>query len=357
MNTSLIDAPREVRRGEELPIAQLSNYLTKQLPDLTGEILIQQFPSGHSNLTYAIQIGAREFVLRRPPFGANIKSAHDMGREYRILSRLQTVYDKVPRAVLFCDDEAVIGAPFYMMERVNGIVLRTKLPEGIALTPEVMRDVSRACVDNLAAIHALDYVSAGLSDLGKPQGYVARQVRGWSERYANAKTDDIPEMERVAGWLAENQPRESGATLIHNDYKYDNLVLDPRDLSNIVAVLDWEMATLGDPLMDLGTTLGYWVEENDPEELRALAFGLTMLPGNLTRAEIIERYARASGRDVSRVQFYYGFGIFKIAVIVQQIYARWKHGHTQDARFTNLINAVRVLGMTATKTLSFTASI
>ena len=348
MSANPVDQPHDVRRGEELPVAQLSNYLTQQLPDSTGAITIRQFPSGHSNLTYALQIGAREFVLRRPPFGANIKSAHDMGREYRILSRLRSVYEKIPRAILFCDNETIIGTPFYLMERVNGIVLRAQPPQGITLTPEILSNLSIAFVKNLAAIHAVDYTSAGLSDLGKPHGYVARQVRGWSERYSNAKTDDIPEMERVAGWLAENQPaREaSGAALIHNDYKYDNLVLDP-DTLQIRAVLDWEMATIGDPLMDLGTTLGYWVEENDPEELRALAFGLTMLPGNLTRAEIIERYARASGRDVSRVQFYYGFGIFKIAVIVQQIYARWKHGHTQDARFANLINAVRVLGRTA----------
>ena len=356
MNTQPIDQPREVRRCEELPVAQLSNYLTTQLSNLHGEISIQQFPSGHSNLTYAIRFGAREFVLRRPPFGANIKSAHDMGREYRILSRLRSVYEKIPRAILFCDDETIIGAPFYLMERVNGIVLRAQPPQGLILTPEILSNLSITFVENLAAIHAVDYASAGLSDLGKPHGYVARQARGWSERYANAKTEDIPEMERVAIWLAENQPGDSSAVLIHNDYKYDNLVLDPNTLQ-IRAVLDWEMATIGDPLMDLGTTLGYWVEENDPEELRALAFGLTMLPGNLTRAQIVERYARASGRDVARAQFYYIFGVFKIAVIVQQIYARWKHGHTRDARFANLINVVRVLGMTATKTLSSTASI
>jgi aminoglycoside phosphotransferase (APT) family kinase protein len=344
----LIDQPRDVRNGEELPIDKLTHYLTSQLPNVKGDIAIKQFPSGHSNLTYSVQIGTQEFVLRRPPFGANIKSAHDMSREYKILLHLFPVYNKVPKPTLYCDDESIIGAPFYLMERVKGIVLRAKSPQGVNLTENVMCKLSTAFVDNLAAIHALDYQSAGLGDLGKPQGYVTRQVRGWTERYVNAKTDDIPDMERVATWLAEHLPPESGATLIHNDYKYDNLVLNPTDLS-ICAVLDWEMATIGDPLMDLGTALGYWVEEDDPEELRALAFGVTMLPGNLTRDEIVEHYAELSGRDVSRIQFYYVYALFKIAVIVQQIYARYKRGATQDPRFANLINGVRVLSMMAAK--------
>ncbi len=349
MNTSHLDQPRDVRPGEELPIEKLTAYLRAQLPHYAGALTVKQFPSGHSNLTFLLQVGEQELVLRRPPFGANIKTAHDMGREYKILSHLHPVYDKVPRPLLYCDDDSVIGAPFYVMERVRGIVLRAKPPQGLALTPEVMRDLSRALVDNLAAIHAIDYAAAGLSDLGKPQGYAARQVRGWTERYANAKTDDIPEIERVAAWLTEHIPPESGAALIHNDYKYDNLVLDPNNLRNIRAVLDWEMATIGDPLMDLGTSLGYWVEANDPEELRALAFGLTMLPGNLTRAEIAQRYARVTGRDVAHIQFYYVYALFKIAVIVQQIYNRYRQGFSHDPRFAKMIDAVRVLGMTAAR--------
>lgn len=347
MNSQLIDQPRDVRYGEELNIANLSKYLSEHLGGQSG-LIVRQFPSGHSNLTYLIQIGEKEFVLRRPPFNANIKSAHDMSREYRILSHVYPVYNKVPRAILYCNDESIIGAPFYLMERVSGIVLRAKPPAGLNLTPDVMRNLSLASVDNLAAIHAIDYESAGLSDLGKPQGYVARQVRGWTERYGNAKTDDIPAMERIASWLAEHLPPESGAALIHNDYKYDNLVLDANDLS-IRAVLDWEMATIGDPLMDLGTMLGYWVEANDPEELRALAFCLTMLPGNFTRDEIVQQYARVSGRDVSQIQFYYLYALYKIAVIIQQIYARWKRGATQDPRFANLIDGVRVLAKTAAR--------
>ena len=351
MSGNLIDQPRDIRRGEELPIDQLANYLTPKLPDVRGELSVKQFPSGHSNLTYLVQMGAQEFVLRRPPFGANIKSAHDMSREYKILSQLYPVYNKVPRALLYCDDESIIGAPFYMMERVNGIVLRTKPPLGMALTPDVMRNLSLTFVENLATIHAIDYNAAGLGDLGKPQGYAMRQVRGWTERYVNAKTDDIPEMERVATWLAEHLPPESGATLIHNDYKYDNLVLDASDMS-IRAVLDWEMATLGDPLMDLGTSLGYWVEQNDPEEMRAIAFCLTMLPGNLTRDEIVQRYAQTSQRDVSQIQFYYVYALFKIAVIAQQIYTRYHRGYSQDARFAKMIDAVRILSMTAVRVIA-----
>jgi aminoglycoside phosphotransferase (APT) family kinase protein len=350
VNTDLLDQPRDVRRGEELPIEKLAAYLQTHLPEASGALAVRQFPSGHSNLTYALQVGEREFVLRRPPFGANIKTAHDMAREYKIFSHLHPVYGKVPRALLYCGDESVIGAPFYVMERVRGIILRAKPPQRLALTPEVMRDLSLAFVDNLAAIHAVDYRAAGLGDLGKPEGYVARQVRGWTERYVNAKTDDIPEIERVVAWLAdaEHQPTESGAALIHNDYRYDNLVLDPNDL-HIAAVLDWEMGTLGDPLMDLGTTLGYWVEANDPEELRTRALAPTMLSGNLTRAQLVERYAQISGRDVSHIHFYYVYALFKIAVIQQQIYNRYKQGFSKDPRFAEMIDSVCVFAKRAAR--------
>ena len=350
VNNNLVDQPRDVRHGEELPIEKLAEYLHTQLPQYTGALTVKQYPSGHSNLTFSLQISEQELVLRRPPFGAHIKTAHDMAREYRIFSHLHPVYGKVPRPLLFCEDESVIGVPFYIMERVSGIILRARPPQGLALTTDVMRDLSIAFVDNLAAIHAVDYVAAGLGDLGKPQGYVARQVCGWTKRYADAKTDDIPEIERVAAWLAEHLPPESGAAMIHNDYKYDNLVLDPGDL-HIRAVLDWEMATIGDPLMDLGTSLGYWVEANDSEELRALAFGPTMLPGNLTREEMVERYARVSGREVAHIQFYYVYALFKIAAIVQQIYNRYKQGYSHDSRFAKLIDAVRVLGQTAARVI------
>jgi aminoglycoside phosphotransferase (APT) family kinase protein len=345
MNKLRLDQPQNIRSGEELNTAQLESYLKKQIPDLRGALQIQQFPSGYSNLTYALQFDNRELVLRRPPFGAKIKTAHDMAREYRILSSLIQTYPKVPQPLLYCDDESIIGAPFYVMERVNGVILRAQPPAGINLSPELMRRLSETCIDNLAAIHQIDIAKTGLRDLAKPEGYVERQIRGWTQRYQNARTDEIPEIERVIAWLSANLPPESGAALIHNDYKYDNLVLDPNDLSQIIAVLDWEMATIGDPLMDLGTTLGYWIEPDDPPEMKM--FGLTHLPGNLNREQLVARYAEKSGREIPNIVFHYVYGLLKISVIVQQIYFRYRQGHTQDARFAALIHVVRACGKMA----------
>jgi aminoglycoside phosphotransferase (APT) family kinase protein len=350
MGTNWMDQATTVRPGEELDTGRLESYfgaLSAHVPDLDGPVTVEQFPSGHSNLTYLLHVGDRDFVLRRPPFGAHIKTAHDMRREYYILSHLVGVYPRVPRPLLYCADESVLGAPFYVMERLRGVILRASVPEGLALSPFLMRDLSENLIDNLVEIHGVDYEAAGLGDLGHPVGYVRRQIEGWTKRYHNARTDDVPDVERVAAWLAGHMPPEAGPSLIHNDYKYDNLVLDPDDLSRIIGVLDWEMATIGDPLMDLGTTLGYWVDATDPEELQSLSFGLTALPGNLDRRELAQRYAERSGRDLANVLFYYVYALFKIAVIVQQIYARYKAGFTRDERFAHLIYAVRVLGRTA----------
>ena len=342
------DSTRPVRHGEEIDAAALGAWLAGHLPATDGAALtVEQFPGGHSNLTYLLRMGDRELVLRRPPFGSQVKTAHDMGREYRVLSRLWTVYPKAPRALVLCDDPAVIGAPFYLMERKTGIVLRhQKAPAGSDLGPEQMRRISEAAVDGLAELHAVDYEAAGLSDLGRPAGYVERQVSGWTERWRGSRTDDVPDVDRAAAWLADHLPGETGAALLHNDYKYDNLVLTP-DLGSIDAVLDWEMATIGDPLMDLGTSLGYWIDPDDDLALRTLPAGPTTLPGNLSRSEVVERYAAASGRDVSGILFYYVFGLLKIAVIAQQIYYRYKRGLTSDERFAAMIGAVRLLGRTA----------
>ncbi|HSS49694.1 MAG TPA: phosphotransferase family protein [Thermoanaerobaculia bacterium] len=347
----MIDSTRAVRPGEEIDAAPLAAWLKERLPGVEGPIAVEQFPGGHSNLTYLLRFSDRELVLRRPPFGSKVKTAHDMGREYRVLSRLYTLYPKAPQALLHCDDPEVIGAPFYLMERMRGIILRQqKPPAGIDLHPQRMRAISEAAVDGLAELHAVDYRAVGLDDLGHPEGYVARQVAGWSERWRRSRTDDIPELDRAAAWLADHQPAETGAALIHNDYKYDNLVLHPMELERIVAVLDWEMATVGDPLMDLGTSLGYWMDPDDAPALRLLPAGPTTLPGNLRRAEVVERYA-ATGRDVSNILFYYVFGLFKIAVIAQQIYFRYQQGLTKDERFAALIGAVRILGHTAAQAI------
>jgi len=232
---NLLDQPQPVRRGEELDAQKLEAYLKAGLPELAGPLVIEQFPKGYSNLTYLLRVGERELVLRRPPFGAKIKTAHDMGREYRILSHICGVYPKAPRPLLYCEEESVLGAPFYVMERVQGIILRAQPPQGLELPPQLMRRLSERFIESLVEIHAIDYAAAGLADLGKPAGYVVRQVEGWTRRYQNARTDDIAEMDHVAKWLSEHKPGEACACLIHNDYNYDNLVLDHADHSRMHA--------------------------------------------------------------------------------------------------------------------------
>jgi aminoglycoside phosphotransferase (APT) family kinase protein len=351
------DRTRPVRAGEELDIGALERFLREREPSLFGAspapaLSIEQFPSGHSNLTYLVRIGGpqgSELVLRRPPFGSTVKSAHDMGREMRVLEKLCLVYPPAPRPIAYCDDPAVLGAPFYLMERIRGIVLRRSPPKEVELGPETTRRLSEAFVDNLAALHAIDPAAAGLGDLGKPKGYVERQVTGWTKRWHDSKTDDVPHVDEIAAWLAARIPVERGAAIIHNDYKYDNIVLDPADPTRIIGVLDWEMATIGDPLMDLGTALGYWVEADDPDEIRAFAFGPTYLPGSLTRVEIAARYGERTGRDVSDMLFYFCFALFKTAVVAQQIYYRYKQGLTKDDRFAAMIHGVRLLSESAVK--------
>jgi len=348
MESSWLDRPIAVRDGEKLNVDRLEAYLREELGAPKAMLSVEQFPSGFSNLTYLLRFGGRQLVLRRPPFGAKIKSAHDMGREFKILSGLAGVYDKAPRPLFYCQDLKVLGAPFYGMERVGGVILRPRMAEEMIPTPRRMAEIADELIDTLAELHGVDYQAAGLEDLGRPEGYVQRQVEGWARRYQSAKTDQLPEMEKVVAWLSENQPeREEGAALIHNDFKYDNVVLDPEDGRRIVAVLDWEMATIGDPLMDLGTSLGYWLEPEDPPEMLALNLSPTVLPGNPTRGAVVEKYAAASGRSVEDVLFYYVYGVFKIAVIIQQIYTRYKLGHTQDPRFASLIHGVRASGRTA----------
>ena len=308
--------------------------------------------TGIRNLTYLLRVNNHEWVLRRPPFGNRVKTAHDMGREYRILSRLCRVYAPAPAPALYCDAETVIGAPFYLMERRRGIILRGKPPADRPIPPELVRRLCETLVDSMAQLHALDYHAAGLDDLAKPQGYIERQVTGWTKRYHDARTDDVPDLERTIVWLAANRPAESAAaTLIHNDFKFDNFVLDPDDLTRIVAVLDWEMATLGDPLMDLGTTLAYWTEPSDPAPLHQFIVGPTTQPGSMTRRDLVERYGQTTGRDTTNMLFCYVCGLFKVAVIAQQIYARYVRGMTQDARFAGFNHVVAALGLGAVRAI------
>jgi len=341
--TDFRDHPSAVRAGEELDLARLEHYLLRHFPGSAGPLTAEQFPSGHSNLTYLVHLSHREMVLRRPPFGSKVKTAHDMGREYRVLSKVHPAYPAAPKVLLHCEDESVLGAPFYLMEPIRGIIIRRDPPAGLPFTAGTARRLSESFVDNLARLHALDYAAIGLADLGKPRGYLERQVRGWIERYFGSQTHDFPEVASISAQLKERMPATSDATLIHNDYKYDNLVLDPVEITRIVGVLDWEMATIGDPLTDLGTALAYWVDAQDPDELQNIRWCPSTHPGSLTRAELVERYARTTGRDVSGMVFYLAFARFKVAVIVQQIYYRYHRGLTKDPRFASMPEVIRIL--------------
>jgi aminoglycoside phosphotransferase (APT) family kinase protein len=346
-----VDEAEEARAEERLDPERLRPFLASALPDAKGPVTVLQFRKGHSNLTYLVRVGEREAVLRRAPFGTKVKHAHDMRREFQLLSALQGAYARAPRPIALCEDESVLGAIFYLMERVRGVVLRGDgASSGLALTPELLRKTSTALVDNLADLHAVP-LSGPIAALGRPEGYVTRQVKGWTERWVAARTDDVHEIEEAAAWLAANLPRESGGALIHNDYKYDNVVLDPEDPARVAAVLDWEMATLGDPLMDLGIALGYWIDPDDPQDMRARPPGPTFLPGNLSRRGVFERYAERTGRDIPDPLFYYVFALFRAAVIYQQIYKRWVEGHTRDPRFGPLIEGVRAVGRQAARAL------
>lgn len=348
MSEDVIDGARPVRSGEELDTAALDRWLHAQAPELQGLLEVEQFPSGYSNLTYLLRKGDTELVLRRPPFAVQVKSGHDMAREHRVLSALAPVYPLAPGPLGYCDDPEVIGAPFYVMERRRGTILRKRLPPELGVDPAKLRAMCASLVDGLADLHAIDVAAVGLSDLGRPEGYARRQVEGWIARYEKARTHDVPHIDELGRWLMArippDGPPENWATLVHNDYKFDNVVLDPRDPTKIIAVLDWEMCTVGDPLMDLGTTLGYWVEAGDDPRWHAMAFGPTAAPGAMTRAELAARYAERTGRDVSNMLFYYCFALLKIAGIVQQIYFRWSKGYTKDPRFGMLDQIVAVLG-------------
>ncbi len=337
------DRPGPMRAGEELNRATLEPFLRGQFPDERGYIEFAQYPAGHSNLTYFVKFGAREMVLRRPPFGSKVKSAHDMSREYRVLSKLHAAYSPAPEVLLYCDDESVIGAPFYLMEPVRGIILRRDPPATMDLPAERARLLSEALVANLVELHRLDYQSIGLAAIGNPEGYLERQMKGWVERYHGSKTHDHAEVEQLVNWMTAHRPASGAASLIHNDYKFDNVVFDPSEPSKIIGLLDWEMCTIGDPLSDLGTMLAYWVEESDGAEWKAVRWGPTNFPGSLRRREIVELYRKLTGRDTSAITFYLVLARFKLAVIVQQIYYRYHHGLTQDGRFAAMHELVRIL--------------
>lgn len=325
---------------------KLSTFLRNKLDVPNEPLALIQYKGGYSNLTYLLKIGEKELVLRRPPMGMKISKAHDMGREFKILEALKKAgYTKIPNPILSCDDETVIGAPFFLMEKVDGLIIRNSVPDGINLSPEYFKQLSKNTIDVLLELHQLELHQSALGQMGKPEGYIERQVSGWSKRYFNAKTDNLKEMEKVSEWLNTNQPKKENTAFIHNDFKYDNLVLSGPDAPQIKAVLDWEMATVGDPLMDLGTSLAYWAQESDPPIMKG--FNLTHPKGNFSREDVVNYYSSKSPLDLENILFYYVFGVFKVGVIAQQIYKRHQEGFAPDPRFAALIHVTRACGITA----------
>jgi aminoglycoside phosphotransferase (APT) family kinase protein len=326
-----VDEPKDLRAEDAFDVEAVHAWLSPRVPGLDALPEVKQYGGGASNLTYLLRYPARELVLRRPPAGQKSASAHDMRREYRVQERLKPAYRYVPQVLALCDDPAVLGADFYVMERVRGTILRGRLPQGFALSEQQAATLAEHAVDSLLELHQVDPAAVGLDDLGRGAGYVGRQVTGWSDRYRRARTPNVPDFEPVMRWLEATQPADVATVLIHNDFRLDNLVLDEQ--LRVVAVLDWEMATLGDPLMDLGGALAYWVQSDDDELMRMSKRQPTDLPGMPTRAQVVERYARRTGFPVSDWAFYEVFGLFRLAAIAQQIYYRFHHGQTTNPAF------------------------
>lgn len=334
----------EIRPGEELPAEVIERFVREHVAGVPeGRLEVAQFAAGRSNLTYLLRVGSWEAVLRRPPLGPVPPRAHDMPREAGLLERMSGVFPLAPRPYAICSDPSLIGAPFYVMERKHGVVLDAGFPAGMAPTPELCRRISETVVATLVQLHAVDWRAAGLGAFGHPDGFLERQVRGWNERYERARTDEIAEAEPLMRWLTGHVPLSPASTIVHNDFKLNNMLLDPADLGHVTGVLDWEMTTIGDPLFDLAVTLSYWVTSDDPPQLKLLMPTVTTTPGFLSRRELMERYAQASGRDLAAMDFHMPFAYFKLAVIIQQIYARWQRGQTQDPRFAHFGEAVRGL--------------
>ena len=336
------DDTAPVRAGEEMDWRNLAAYLRERIVEIgiksldsPAEIIVTQFRGGHSNLTYLIRFGAHEFVMRRPPLGPVAPRAHDMRREFHLLENLHRAFPLAPRPVLLCEDAAVIGATFYLMERRRGIIIRNEEPAGFDAS--VRRRVSCSIVNTLADLHRVDTATNNIDGLVKPEGFIERQVRGWSERWRLSQTSEVVEMDALSAWLGErlSQIDNSTPSVVHGDFKLDNVMLDARDPSHVVAVLDWEMAAIGDPLVDLGILLAYWTHAPRIVSSDSIA-GVTNRTGWFTREEIIERYAARSARNVDEIEFYEVFAVFKLAVIVQQIFYRYARGQTNDPRFAPL---------------------
>lgn len=328
-----------VRAGEELNQQALISFLQGKLEGVDN-LTVEQFPGGHSNLTYMLRTPAREYVLRRGPLGPVAPKAHDMAREYKVLKAVHPFFQPAPEVFLVCEDPSILGAVFFIMERRHGIVVRDRVPPELGAFPDYQQRVSRGFIDCLVELHAIDIQKHGLVSLGKPDGFLERQVRGWFDRWIRAKTEEIALMDRIIQWLTDRMPASPPPTLVHNDFKLDNVMLNLEDPGHIEAVLDWEMATVGDPLVDLGLILCYWAQPSDPGGTKA---SITAQPGWYTRDELIGRYAQKTGRDMSLINYYEVFALFKLAVVLQQIYVRFHRGQTQDERFRHFDKRVHNL--------------
>jgi len=324
----------DIRKGEGLDIDAVDAALKAAVDGLKGTPTVRQYPSGASNLTYALNYEGRSLVLRRPPFGNKPKSGHDMFREYRIMRDLKPVFGAVPEVLFYTDDESVIGAEFYVMDKVEGHIIHKDIPAEWDWSETETRGLCETFFQKLVDLHNVDYAAIGLSDFGKPEGYVERQILGWNRRFEKSWTDDVEKFEDVQQWLVDNMPKDgTGVSVLHGDYRIDNCILNVNKPTQIDAVLDWEISALGDPLMDLGNTLSYWIEADDPAGMQMMVRQPSTAKGMMTRQEILDFYAARTGADVSNFQFYYVYGLWRLAVIIQQIYARYKGGFTQDERF------------------------
>jgi aminoglycoside phosphotransferase (APT) family kinase protein len=334
MNDELItDRAGAVRSGEELDIGAVDTWLKSRVASIEGTPDVTQYSGGASNWTYRLEYCSHDLILRRPPAGTKAKSAHDMAREYRVQSALKPVFPQVPEMLAFCDDKSVIGDEFYVMRRIDGIIPRARMPRGVSLTPQQARQLCFNVIDKLVELHRVDVAAAGLGKLGKGSGYCQRQIDGWSERFAKSRTWNVWPAKPVIGWLKANVPSDTGICVIHGDFRLDNVVLDAADITRVIGVLDWEMATLGDPLMDLGNSLAYWVQSDDDFLMRMTRRQPTFLPGMLKRREVIDYYFEKMNLPPRSFDFYEVYGLFRLAVIVQQIYYRYHHGQTRNPAF------------------------
>jgi aminoglycoside phosphotransferase (APT) family kinase protein len=337
-----IDTPDEVQADARIARAQLTSYLRSQIEGLSGEVQLFQFHAGHSNLTYLVRCGARELVLKRAPEGRKASSAHDMGREFRILARLNAHYPYAPKALAYCEDSSIVGSPFCVMERAQGVIVRDQFPAGVS--DEQIRLQFEHLIDGLAQLHGVDVAAAGLTDFGKGSGYRERQIGGWSRRLAAAATDDMADFGAITAWLMANRPPEpETAAIVHNDFKLDNLVWEPSEISTLKAVLDWEMSTVGDAAFDLACTLSFWQQADDPPAFRAMRGMPTSGHGVMSRREAARRYTEYLDRPLPALSFLLCFGYFRRAAIEQQKYARFKRGDTRDPRFAKLQDSVATL--------------